>query len=162
MATMIYYIIDLEAKEFHFFEDGQHNEAKTKEKELMEKYGSIKSEIWKDAEFAPYPIEYKTLKNYYGTVWLAYKWSDSGAVAYSIQGRWNDIKHRRDDGYTIKKFELTPYEEYQKQFEEPEPKMDDSDIEELRQMLESSDLTKLEEEKKVYKRSPGFGRTELP
>ena len=40
----------------------------------------------------------KTLKHYYGTVWLRYKW-DNGTVRYKIEGRWKDVKipHHNED-----------------------------------------------------------------
>ena len=154
--VQIYYLIDFKAKEFFFYED--HTAAKQKEKELMDKYGPLKNKIFPDTDFPPCPVEWKTLKNYYGTVWLAIKWSDSGAAHYHIQGRWKDIKHNKENDYEIKKFVLTPYDEYMKEDEELER---EGDVQVWRDLMDNADLSKLEDDDdpepiKIKKVSPGF------
>jgi hypothetical protein len=134
-GTTIYYIAELPAHKFHFFE--KHDDAKEKEAELVEKYGYMKAQKLGISEamdnlmatIPKYQIQYKTLKNYYGTVWLASKWDKNNTVSYVIHGRWKDIKHRKDDaGYEIKKFVLTPYDKYMKRFEVDDDVADTSGI----------------------------------
>lgn len=125
MSKQIFYIIDHTSQEFYFFE--KHDVAKAKELELSKKYGFMKAPKTGISDYLDnllqelprYPVAYKDLKNYYGTIWYAFKWSEKGgAVHFVVQGRYKDLKNRKEDGYTIKKIVFTPYKEYMKQFEE--------------------------------------------
>jgi hypothetical protein len=128
MTQQIFYIICHPERKFYFFD--RHNDAERKQNELAEKYGYLKpfktgiSDHLDDlmSKIPKYQIQYKSLKTYYGTVWYAYKWNNDDTCSYVIQGRWKDIKHNKENGYTIKKVVLTPYKEYMKRYEE-----DDSD-----------------------------------
>jgi len=105
MNKTIFYLVVPETQQFFFYETLP--EVRAKEKELAKIYGY-------DATFPDVPKiyhQYKTLKNYYGTVWLAYKWNENGTGAYSIHARWKECKDNRDYGYKIQKFELSPFEE---------------------------------------------------
>jgi len=134
----ISYIINHETKEFFFFED--FNKAKEKETEIAEKYGY--AEIWKSGTKIPkYPIQYHTLKKYYGTIYFLYKWYEKGINCY-IEGRKTEIDHIRKynkcEGYTLKKIVLTPYNEFKKQFEEYEDEgkeYSEEDLKAWREML---------------------------
>lgn len=104
-GMIIYYIIDNLTRKFYFFENGHYNEAKAKEKEL----GTIESDF-KDKMLIPRcPLQYKTLKNYYGTVWVTYKFNENGCV-YQIAGRLKDLGVK-EESFTTKKFVLSPYKE---------------------------------------------------
>lgn len=122
----ISYIIDLKAKQFYFFEEGHYKEAQEKQVEII---GNYNEDQWHSIN-----IQHKRLKKYYGTVWLARKFTESGACHYYIEGSWKLVKGFKDKGYIIKKFVLTPYEEYNKRFEEP--KEVDTDIQDLREMID--------------------------
>lgn len=122
----IYYIINIEEKVFYFFED--HDKAKAKEIEIAEKYGYT---TIMGHPFPKYPIQIKTLKKYYGTIYLAFKWKDSETVAYSIHDHWKNAQYDKAFGYTIRKVVLTPYEKFEKQFEAPEKENKEFSKEEL-------------------------------
>jgi len=114
MATEIYYICDLNAQEFYFFE--RYNDAKKKEGELTKKYGGKGLEFGdKILMVPPFAVQFKKLKNYYGTIWLQIKWTEKSCL-YQIYGRFKDIS--KNEGYSIKKIVLTSYQEYQKRFED--------------------------------------------
>ena len=100
MKKTIFYITNPDTLEFFFYDN--LDEIKKKEEELAEIFGY-------DETFPDVPKVYrqwKTLKNYYGTVWLAIK--PNGA--YCIYSRWKDAKDEIQYGYKVKKFELSPYE----------------------------------------------------
>lgn len=103
---LILYIVDTKAQEFFFFENTREGNTKAKEKEteLAERYGY---ETIYDTKVPPFPKQLKTLKNYYGTVWLCIKWSKG---VYSIHSRWKDAKENIQYGYKVIKFELSPFE----------------------------------------------------
>lgn len=102
MGRMIYYLIDLQNKEIFAFNN--HDKAKTKEKEL----GLIESDF-KDKMLIPRcSLEFKTLKNYYGTIWIKYRFNESGSCAFKIEGRMKDLGII--EGFKVKKIALEPYE----------------------------------------------------
>jgi len=103
MKKMIFYLVVPDTREFFFYEDLL--KVREKEQELVKIYGY-------DNTFPDVPNiyhQFKTLKNYYGTVWLCHKWRN-GTCAYSIHSRWKDAKDNIQYGYKVKKFELSPYE----------------------------------------------------
>jgi len=71
----------------------------------------------------PFPVQFKKLKNYYGTIWLQVKWNEKSCT-YQIHGRFKDVPKTED--YTIKKIVLTPYKEYNKRFEDHSGDIDES------------------------------------
>lgn len=146
----IHYIIDLKAKEFHFFES--YLKAKEKQEELTQKYGyrkglktGISEYLDKLMEKLPhYEIHTKKMKNYYGTVWYAFNFTKLGACHYIIEGRWKDIKFYKEEGLTIKKRVLVSYDEFNKLYDESE-QASEQEIQDMKNMLEGKDLSKLEE-----------------
>ena len=107
--TKIMYLIDPTTKEFFFFEEGPgYYAAKEKQKE----YGT---ETVLGSEVPIVRIQYRKVSSYYGTVWVAYDYTHD---AYIIAGRYKDVKRHLVNGYKIKKYVVTPYEQYIHRFEE--------------------------------------------
>lgn len=127
MSKTIFYIVNPDTHEFFFYDnlDG----VKKKEEELAQIFGY--SEIFKDAPKVY--RQFKTLKNYYGTVWLCIKKNG----CYIIHSRWKDAKENIQYGYKVIKFELSPFEKA-------------SGAKEKSYWLESNKQTM------VKRRSPGF------
>ena len=100
MSKTIFYIMNPDTLEFFFYDN--LDEVKNKEEELTQIFGY---DTFGDTKLPKVPRQYKTLKNYYGTVWLAIK--PNGA--YRISDHYKDIKQDKEYGYRIKKFELEPY-----------------------------------------------------
>ena len=114
MSKTIFYIINFPERKIHVFL--YLPEARQKEQELIDIYGARKTTLEEfpnlpEIKIPLYPVEFKTLKGYYGTVWVAYKFTESGACHLKIDDHWKNIKDRKDDGYKIQKFELEPYED---------------------------------------------------
>lgn len=100
MSKTIFYITNPDTLEFFFYDN--LDEVKKKEQELAQIFGY---EEFGDTKLPKVFYQHKTLKNYYGTVWLAIK--SNGA--YSISDHYRTIKENKKYGYKIKKFELEPY-----------------------------------------------------
>ena len=101
MGHKIMYLIDPTTKEFFFFEEGPgYYAAKEKQKEFG-------TEIVLGSEVPLAPIQYRKLRSYYGTIWLA-----RHNNAYIIAGRYKDVKNSLKNGYKITKYVVTPYEQY--------------------------------------------------
>lgn len=100
MSKTVFYIMNPDTLEFFFYDN--LDEAKKKETELAQIFGYYNCNGTKLANVF---YQFKTLKNYYGTVWLAIK--PNGA--YSISDHYKTIKEQKKYGYKIKKFELEPY-----------------------------------------------------
>lgn len=110
----IYYIVEKikNIPIFHFFE--KYTDAKKKEDELGAQVG--KEKLY-DTFVNPFPIQYKTLKKYYGTVWLSIKRKEG---AFSIHGSKKDADRNIENGYSTERYILTPYKEYINRFKEEE------------------------------------------
>ena len=52
-----------------------------------------------------------SVKNYYGTVWFAYRWSEGGAFHHHIEGRYKEMKVflKNHPEYKMKKIVLEEY-----------------------------------------------------
>jgi len=51
------------------------------------------------------------VKNYYGTVWFAYRWSEAGAFHHHIEGRYTEMKIflKNNPEYKMKKIVVEEY-----------------------------------------------------
>jgi hypothetical protein len=123
----IYFICVHPEQKFYVSDD--YKKIQEIEEELTKKYGFMKNEsvglgisdhLDKLMTSIPkYMHDSKDLPKYYGTVWIAYKFSEDGkSCRYRVDSHFKTVKDRKDDGYTIKKFELTPYKEYMKRFKQ--------------------------------------------
>lgn len=108
MSKKIYYFIDTEEQKFHFFESRE--KAKEFSEDLPTEELVIDGKVINE-NAKKFPMYQRELRHYYGTVYVAYNWEKSGTIHYELFGRWKDAKRYRDE-YKIKKFELTPYDEY--------------------------------------------------
>ena len=81
----------------------------THKKEIAKQFGYTKNDLWPTLETPKYTVQMKTIKNYYGTVWIAYEVRKSGAIAYTMHGRWKDAKYMKEKGNKIKKIVLEDY-----------------------------------------------------
>lgn len=115
MTELISYIVDHNKKEFFFFENNREGNTAVKEKEIELAERDGYEELY-GTKIPPYPKQLKKLKNYYGTVWLVYRWTETGAVHFSIHGRWKEAKVAKSEGYKVQKFVLTPYEKFQERY----------------------------------------------
>jgi len=95
----IYYFCDPKTNEFFFYE--RYNDAKKKRDES----GLI--------------LQWKTLKKYYGTIYLCTK-----DKAYSIHDHYGPAKNNLQYGYKIKKIVLSKFKE---QFEDSEERNEHTD-----------------------------------
>lgn len=137
MKQHISYLVTPEMEFFVFLRNGKANNDAllAKEKELQEKYGSYETQ-WGNH---PYVYrQFKELKQYYGTVWIAYK-PESGT--YIITDHYktieSDVKKR---GYKLKKIVLEEYEPnpWKQSYEENKRlKLErEKELQDLREMIE--------------------------
>jgi len=106
MGDIVWYIICHEEKRFYIFNN--RPEAQQKEDELAKIYGYRENKYFPNSKVPKYIIDFKTLKGYYGTVWLASKWNDD-CVSYVLHSHYNKIKGRKQDGYKIRKIVFEEY-----------------------------------------------------
>ncbi|MDH3324101.1 MAG: hypothetical protein OEL89_00520 [Candidatus Peregrinibacteria bacterium] len=120
MSKLIFYIIEYPKQTIHFFDNDE--DAKRKETKLFIEYGPKKvhgeffgtSDALDDllSNLPPYPIQWKTLNSYYGTVWWAEKWSN-GTLQFKIAGRYKELlAYKNREGWKIRKKIFVPYEQY--------------------------------------------------
>ena len=115
----IYYLLDFNTHEFFFYDS--FIDARQKEAEFKRKYGPKTITLPNGnilADCNPIIYTSKTLKHYYGTVFVLYKWIKNGFVSY-IEGRKKEIdkikKYNKDaKDLTLKKIVLQSYEDFKK------------------------------------------------
>lgn len=119
MKKEISYLITPDMDFYVFLNEGRENidALYTKEKELREKYGVQKTQ-W--GEVPVVYRQFKTLKRYYGTVWIAYH---TEKKTYIITDHYKDIeedvKKRR---YKLKKVVLEEYKKHSTKIDEDDKK----------------------------------------
>lgn len=107
---LIFYIIDRINHKFYFFEDKNDAEFQLQKTLLKLLNGpALKPDIIPE-------IEYQTLKNYHGVVWVQYRWDDDGSLRYNLQSRYSDIRKHLE--YNIRAFTLTHFKKILKKYVE--------------------------------------------
>lgn len=149
MKKNIGYLVTPEMEFFVFLREGRENidAMISKEKELQEKYGTYQTQ-W--GELPHVYRQFKELKQYYGTVWIAYK-PENGTyiIADHYKVIEEDVKKR---GYKLKKIVLEEYKpNYWKEGYE-QNKL----AKKTREGIKNADLTVLEDIQPIKRRSPGF------
>jgi len=135
MKTFISYLVTPDMDFFVFSRNGKENNDAliAKEKELQEKYGTYTT------QWGEYPIVYrqfKELKKYYGTVWIAYH---PERKTYIITDHYKDIEDDvKKRGFKLLKFILEEYEPnpWKKSYEENKKLKLEQELKDLREMIE--------------------------
>jgi len=135
MKQYISYFVTPDLDFYVFLRNGKANidASKAKAQELREKYGTYQTQ-W--GEFNRVDEQFKELKGYYGTVWIAYK-PESGRyiIADHYKTIEDDIKKR---GYKLKKIILEEYEPnpWKQSYEENKRLKAEQELKDLREMIE--------------------------
>jgi hypothetical protein len=150
MSKKIYYFVDAENEEFHFFES---REKALEFRDSLEKRDLVIN--GKTFEEVPRLTMYqRELRHYYGTVYVVYKKTESGNISYKIFGRWKDCRGYDKDNYDYKKIVLTPYDEYKGKDKDTKAELS----EEVKEEIDKADYSEMfkegKKEKKVKRRSP--------
>lgn len=115
MAKSVGMIIDFKKKDFEIF-----NNTFEAQEEWRKRIGLVGNhsmqEIDEIINKSTLEMSYLSVPNYYGTVWILYKWNN-GTLHHYQEGRYKDIKplmeqkYGSKDGYKLKKIVLEKYQE---------------------------------------------------